>query len=345
MKALYFPELHEIELKEVEKPILKNSTDVIIKIDSTTICGSDIHIVEGIIPSEPGFVLGHEYVGTISEIGADVKKFKVGDRIIGPPAPYCGTCEFCQKGFVAHCINGGIHGSGKSRGDIPGTHAEFSRVPHADASLRKIPSHLTDEEVIFISDIAATGYTGIVHTDLKEGETIVIFGCGPVGLSSVLTAKFRNPSKIIVVEKSEYRLQKALEMGAHHGILVGKNDTVKEIMQLTNNKGVDVVIDAVGLDITLNQGFESLSVGGRLFLVGIPGKPVSIHPKHFFKNISFSMGLGDLTLIDELFTFVKEGRLDLTKLITHTMPLDNVLEAFDRFKNKPDETLKIIIKP
>ena len=218
MKALYFPELHKIELKDVEKPILKNNTDVIIKIDSTTICGSDVHIVEGIIPTIPGFVLGHEYVGTIVEVGTEVNKFKVGDRIIGPPAPFCGTCVNCKNGFVAHCIHGGIHGSGESMGDIPGTHAEFSRVPHADVCLRKVPNHLSDEDVIFISDIAATGYSGIVHTDLKEGETLVIFGCGPVGLSSVLTAKFRNPSKIIVVEKSEQRLRKALEMGAHHGI-------------------------------------------------------------------------------------------------------------------------------
>jgi len=345
MKALYFPELHKIDLRDVEKPNLKNSTDVIIKVDSTTICGSDIHIIEGIIPTKPGFILGHEYVGTIVEIGEDVKKFKVGDRIIGPPAPHCGTCEFCQAGFVAHCINGGIHGSGVTMGDIPGTHAEFSRVPHADFSLRKVPDYLTDEQVIFISDIAATGYTGIVKTDLQEGETVVVFGCGPVGLSSVLTAKFKNPSKIIVVEKSKDRLQKALELGADHGILAGEADIVKEIMSLTNNRGANVVIDAVGLDITLNQGFDCLGIGGRLFLVGIPGTPVSIPPQHFFKNISFSMGLGDLTLIDELFTYVKEGKLDLTKLITHTMSLDEVLEAFDLFKNNPNKTLKIVIKP
>lgn len=344
MKALYLPELHHIELRNVDVPSIKSPSDALIRITSTTICGSDIHIIDGTIPVEPGFVLGHEYVGIVEEVGDEVKTLKKGDKVIGPPALFCGSCEPCKKGHVAHCVNGGIHGSGITMGDIPGTHAEYTRVSHADNCINKVPENLSDEDVIFISDIASTGYTGITKTGLKEGETLVIFGCGPVGLAALITAKFKNPGKIIVVEKSETRLKKALELGATHGILAS-DDVVSKIGSITEGKGADVVVDAAGIDITLNQGFDALGVGGRMFLVGIPSKAVIIPPNHFYKNISFSMGLGDLTLIPELLTYVKEGRLDLTALITHTMPLDNIIEAFDLFKNRPDEVIKIIIKP
>ncbi len=345
MRALYMPQLNKIELKDVEKPQLKNSTDVIIKVTSTTICGSDIHIVNGVIPTQPGFVLGHEYVGIIEEVGDDVKNFRVGDRVIGPPAPFCGECGPCQKGNVAHCLHGGIHGSGITRGDIPGTHAEYTRVPHGDSCLLHVPQHLSDEEVIFISDIVATGYTGIHKMNLQEGETLLVFGCGPVGLSAVLTAKFRKPKNIIVVEKSEQRLQKAMELGATHGLLVGRDNVEEEVAKITGGVGVDVVIDAVGLAITLEQGFNALTVEGRLFMVGIPEAPVAIHPLHFFKNITFSMGLGDLTKIEELLGYVANGELDLKPLISHQMSLDDVEAAFDLFANNPNEVLKIIIKP
>lgn len=344
MKALYLPELHKIELRDIDPPSLTNDNEVIVKISSTTICGSDIHIIDGTIPTEPGFVLGHEYVGTVHEVGKKIKSFKVGDRVIGPPAPFCGECGPCKAGYVAHCVNGGIHGSGVTMGDIPGTHAEYTRVKHADNCMIKVPDHLSDEDVIFISDIAATGYTGITKTNLSEGETLLIFGCGPVGLCSLLTAKSKKPSKIIVVERSEKRLKKALDLGATHGILASENVN-ERIKEITNNRGADVVVDAVGLNITLEQGFDSLAIGGRFFLVGIPGSPVTIPPHHFYKNISFSMGLGDLTLIPEIMDSVKSGKLDLKPLVTHRMGLDSIIEAFDMFKNKPDEVLKIIIKP
>lgn len=345
MKALYLPELNKVELRDVDKPVIQNSTDVIVRVTSTTICGSDIHIINGVIPTKPGFVLGHEYVGIIESVGSSVKNFKVGDRVIGPPAPFCGKCEPCTKGHVAHCVNGGIHGSGETLGNIAGTHAEFTCVPHADSCLLQVPEHLTDEQVIFISDIAATGYTGVLHSNLQKGETIVIFGCGPVGLSAVLTAKLHNPDKIIVVEKSERRLKKALELGATHAISAADEDVLKKIAEYTDNKGADVVIDAVGLHITISQSIECLGVGGRMFLVGIPEKPISILPNHFYKNITFSMGLGDLTTIKDLLNHVKNGTLDLAPLVSHTMPLDDIEKALELVQHKPDEVLKVIIKP
>ena len=345
MKALYFSDIHQVKLIDVPKPVLKTDKDVIVRITSTTICGSDVHIIEGVIPSEPGFVLGHEYAGVVEQVGAAVQNFKVGDRVIGPPAPYCGNCHNCEKGFVGHCINGGIHGCGVTRGDLSGTHAEYICVPHADSCLRKLPDNISDEQAIFISDIGTTGYTPAVHFGIKETDSVVVFGCGPVGLAAIATTKLKNPKRIIAVEKSPARLAKAREMGATHGILAGKDDVLAQIAHYTNNLGADLVIDAVGLEITLQQGLACLGIGGKLFLVGITNKPIMIDPAYFFKNINISMGLSDLKLTDYLLKKVIAGELDLTPLITHTMKLDDIEEALELFINKPDEAIKIIIKP
>ncbi len=345
MKALYFPEFHKYDLREVDKPTINDPNDVIVKVTTTTICGSDIHIIEGIIPTKPGFVLGHEYVGIIEEVGSNVTQFKPGDRVIGPPAPSCGKCYYCKKGMVAHCEKGGVHGSGETMGNLFGTQCEYTRVPHADNCLLKVPENLTDEDVLFISDIAATGYTGINFANLKADDTLVIFGCGPVGLCALMTGKLHNPAKIIVVEKSEKRLEKAKELGATHCINCNNEDVLKKIAEYTENRGADVIVDAVGLPITINQAFECAGIGASMFLVGIPGEPINIPPNYFFKNIVFGMGLGNLNLIKPLLKKVESGELDLTPLITHRMSLDNIEEAINMFKNNPDEVLKIIIRP
>lgn len=345
MKALYFPELHAYDLREVDKPTLNDPNEVIIKVTTTTICGSDIHIIEGVIPTKPGFVLGHEYVGIIEEVGSNVSKFKPGDRVLGPPAPSCGECENCKKGLIAHCVKGGVHGSGETMGDLFGTHCSYTRVPHADNCLLKVPENLKDEDVIFISDIAATGYTGIDFAKLKKEDTLVIFGCGPVGLSALMTSKLHNPDKIIVVEKSKNRLKKAKELGATHCIDCMNEDVVQKIGEYTQNKGADVIIDAVGLPITMSQSLDCSGIGATIFMVGIPSKPVSIPPNYFYKNLTFGMGLGNLNLIPQLLSKVENGELDLTPLITHRMPLDDVVKAVDMFRNQPDDVLKILVNP
>lgn len=345
MKGLYFSNLGEIDLREVEKPVLKTPDDVIVRITTTTICGSDIHIIEGVIPTKPGFVLGHEYVGVVEEVGSNVKKLKVGDRVIGPPAPYCGKCENCQKGYESHCMNGGIHGAGETMGDIFGTHCEYTCVPHADNCLEKVSDNLSDDEVVFIEDIASTGYTGIKQADLKEGETVLVFGCGPVGLCAVLTSKIHKPAKIIVVEKSKKRLEKAKELGATHCINCMDEDVVKKVAEYTDNKGADVIIDAVGLTITFEQSLECAGIGAKIHMVGIPAKPISIAPNYFYKNITFSMGLGDITLAKPLLKLVEQGKLDLTPLITNRIKLDDIMEGVDMFRNQPDDVIKILVNP
>ena len=345
MKALYFSDLNKVDLREVPKPEIKDSTDVIVKVTATSICGSDVHIIEGLLPTEPGFVLGHECTGVVEAVGDAVTNFKAGDRVVGPPLAFCGECEACKAGHQSHCMKSGIHGAGPTFGSVEGVHAEFTRVPFGDACLRHIPEGFSDEEVLLVSDIGATGYTGVKEADLKEGESIVVFGCGPVGLCGVLTSTLHKPKNIIAVEMAENRLAKAKTMGATHTINAKDEDVLARIGEITGGRGADVVIDAVGLPVTLNQGMECLGVNGRLFLVGIPGEPVSISPQHFYKNPTFSMGLGNLSTIDFLLDQVKNKSLDFTPLITHTIPLDEIVDALDLFRNRPDEVIKVVIKP
>lgn len=347
MKGLVFTEIGKVSLQEVEKPVLRNENDAIIKITTTTICGSDLHLIYGHIPTTPGYVLGHEYVGIIESVGSNVKNFKPGDRVIGPAAPYCGQCENCKKGHIAQCTNGGIHGSGMELGNIDGTHSEFTKVPYADVNLLHIPEQLSDEQVLFIGDIFATGYHAVEKGNVKPGDTVVIFGAGPVGLCAVQSAKLFNASKIIVVgRKNEMRLNLAKKLGATHILKADQCDPIQEILKITEGKGVDVAIEAAGSEISTKQALHSLNIGGKLSMVGMFSKEISL-PLHqvLMKNISIEMGLGNLKNMPRLLELVLFNNVDLTPLVTHTMNLSEVEEALNMFENHPDKVIKIAIKP
>lgn len=347
MKGLVFTEIGKVSLQEVEKPVLRNENDAIIKITTTTICGSDLHLIYGHIPTTPGYVLGHEYVGIIESVGSNVKNFKPGDRVIGPAAPYCGQCENCKKGHIAQCTNGGIHGSGMELGNIDGTHSEFTKVPYADVNLLHIPEQLSDEQVLFIGDIFATGYHAVEKGNVKPGDTVVIFGAGPVGLCAVQSAKLFNASKIIVVgRKNEMRLNLAKKLGATHILKADQCDPIQEILKITEGKGVDVAIEAAGSEISTKQALHSLNIGGKLSMVGMFSKEISL-PLHqvLMKNISIEMGLGNLRNMPRLLELVLFNNVDLTPLVTHTMNLSEVEEALNMFENHPDKVIKIAIKP
>lgn len=347
MKALYFPQLHKYELRNVEKPCLLNDTDVIIRITLTTICGSDLHLIHGIIPSTPGYVLGHEYVGIIEQTGSSVKNFKPGDRVIGPPAPFCGYCENCLNGNISHCLNGGIHGSGKEMGDLPGTHAEYIRVPFADSCLVHVPDTLEDEQVIFISDILSTGYTSVVRGKVNPGDTVVIFGAGPVGLCAVVAAKLFSPFKIIMVgRRDQYRMEMASKLGATHVLSSMEGDVTEAIMKLTNGKGADVAIDASGSETAIQQAVKSVKINGNVSLVGITGMDVSLPlPQIFMKNVNINMGLAHVGYMKRLITLVQTGQIDLRALITHHMELEQVEAAVSLFENRSENVIKVVIKP
>lgn len=343
MKGLVLTELGHIKLQDVEKPKITADSDVIIKITLTTICGSDIHLMHGQIPSVPPYVLGHEYVGVVEEVGKSVRNLKPGDRVAGPAAPFCGQCENCRRGNIAQCMNGGIHGSGPSFGNIPGTHAEFTKVPFSDVNMVKIPDSLSDEQVLFVGDILSTGFFAVENGEVHPGDNVVIFGAGPVGLCAVQSAKLFSAAQIILVDFDQFRLDVGQKLGATRVIRPDQEDVMNVIGGLTNGRGVDVAIDAVGLDSTFQQAVRCAGIGGRVSLVGIGGDVNLPLSEVFMKNISIKMGLGYLGHMEALTRLIATGQIDLLPLITHRMKLNQIGEAYKLFENHTENVLKIAI--
>lgn len=347
MKALLFSELGKVKLVDVEKPIIKHPKDVIIKVTLTAICGSDIHLKNGHIPTTAGYILGHEYVGIIDQVGSDVCNFKVGDRVVGAGTPFCGECENCKSGNIQRCLNGGIFGSGKEYGDLNGSHAEYMRVPYGDTTLQQIPDELTDEQVLFVGDILSTGWHSVIKANVNSNSNVVIYGAGAVGLCAVATAKLFNPQNIIVVgNENMYRLDLAKKMGATETILSSKIDSISKIMGITNGKGADSVIEAVGNETSIQNAIKCASIGSCVSIVGVAGNSINIPIfEMMMKNLRLEVGLVKLDYMKSLIDLIKKGDLDVTSLITHRMSLNNIEEAFDIFEHKKDNVIKIAIKP
>lgn len=346
MKGLVFSELHKVELKEVDKPQLLEPGDAIIRVTLTTICGSDLHLIHGHMPTTPGYVVGHEYVGVVEQVGSGVRNFKPGDRVTGPAAPYCGQCDNCRAGYIAHCQRGGVHGSGQEFGGISGTQSEFIRVPFADVNLVHVPDDLTDEQVLFVGDILSTGYFAVEKAEIRAGDSLVIFGAGPVGLCAVNTAKLFGAGQVILVDVDPYRLDMGRKLGATHVIRADQENVLEVIGQLTGGKGADAAIEAVGLEATLQQAVRCVGIGGRVSIVGIFGQDVSLPmPEIFFKNIKIQMGLSYLGHMKRLIRMIQSGQLDLTPLITHRMKLGDIQKAYEIFEKRTEPVIKIALVP
>lgn len=346
MKGLVFKSTHEVELQVMEKPALVEDTDVIIRVTLTTICGSDVHLCHGHIPTTPGYVLGHEYVGIVEQVGNKVKNFKPGDRVIGPAAPYCGQCERCLKGDIMHCMNGGIHGSGKEFGNLSGAQGEYMRIPYADVNLVQVPDHLEDEQVLFVGDILSTGYFAAEKASIEHGDTVVVFGAGPVGLCAVQAARLFHPSQIILVDVDAFRLETGIRLGATHTINAKESDPLAVIAELTGGRGANAVIEAAGAEITFQQAIQCAGLHARVALVGIFGQPVSIPLQEaFMKNIRIEMGLSDLGHMPKLVKLIEMGEIDLRPLITHRMTLDEIEHGFKMFEQRTENVVKIVIRP
>ncbi len=346
MKGLVLTSLHNVELKEVPKPVIVESSDVIVRITATTICGSDLHFIHGVIPSTPGYVLGHEYTGIIEQVGSSVKYFKPGDRVVGPPAPYCGCCENCKNGYFSHCVNGSVtkmHGGGV----LPGTHSEFIRVPFADICMHHIPDALTDEQALFIPDILSTGFSGVLRTKIRPGDNVVVFGAGPVGLCAVATAKLFSPKSIILVgRKDKFRIEMGKTMGATHVICATEEDVLGTINNITEGRGANCAIDASGSTEAIQQAVKCVGVYGKVSLIGISAGNVELPlPEIFYKNVHLSMGLGDLTHIENLMSIIQSGKLNLSPLITHRMKLIDIVKAIKLFEDRNENVVKIVLTP
>ncbi|KGB82679.1 MAG: alcohol dehydrogenase [Confluentimicrobium sp.] len=343
MKALVYNGPGQKDWVEKEKPGIDKPTDVIVRITKTTICGTDLHILKGDVPAvTPGRTLGHEGVGVVEEVGPAVRNFKPGDPVLISCVTSCGACPNCKRQLYAHCSDGGwILGH-----LIDGTQAEYVRIPHGDNSLYPIPDGADEEALVMLSDIMPTGLEiGVQYGKVKPGDTIAIIGAGPVGMSVLLTAQFYSPGKIVMIDMDPARLELAKQFGATDTLQVGEVDVVEEIMKMTDDLGVDVAIEAVGVPATFDICQKIVSAGGAIANVGVHGKPVELHIEELWiKNINISMGLVNTNTTPMLLKTLNSGKVDPGRLVTHRFKLEEILDAYEVFGNAAREkAMKVIL--
>ncbi len=344
MKALVYHGPGEKEWESKSDPAIERTTDAIVKIDTTTICGTDLHILKGDVPTvEAGRTLGHEAVGTVVETGAGVEDVREGDRVLVSCISACGRCAYCRRGLQSQCQSGG----GWILGHLTdGTQAEYVRAPFADTSLYKIPETLTDEQVLFLSDIMPTGFEiGVQNGGVKPGDTVVVIGAGPVGLAAIMTAKLYGPGRIVAIDLADSRLTSAREFGADETINGSSGDVAGRIMAMTDGLGADVVMEAVGVPETFELCTELVRPGGHVANIGVHGHPATLHLETLWiKSITITTGLVDASSTSTLLKLVAEGRLDTTPLATHRFDLGEIGEAYDTFSDAANtNALKVVL--
>jgi alcohol dehydrogenase len=349
MKALVYKGPGKKDWEEVPDPTIRQSTDVIVKMVATTICGTDLHILKGDVPEvQVGRVLGHEGIGVITEIGSGVTQLAVGDRVILACVSSCGRCSNCRKGLYSHCLDPeGMAGIGWIFGYmIDGTQAEYVRVPFAENSVYKVPEGMTDSEGILLSDILPTGFEiGVQYGRVNPGDVVAVIGSGPVGLSAVMTARLYGPSKIIAIDLDDARLARANDFGATETVNSGDPNWKDQVLALTDGLGVDVAIEAVGVPETFTMATVIVRPGGNVANIGVHGKSVDLALNELWiKNIDISMGLVNTNTLGMLLKLVAEHKLPAEKFVTHEFSFDQMLEAYDVFGHAAEhDALKVLI--
>lgn len=384
MKALVFHHPKKVKVEEVADPKLEKKDDIILKVTSTAICGSDLHIYNGFFPQIQDMVLGHEFMGIVEDVGSEVTHLKKGDRVVVPFPIACGQCFFCQRALPTHCENSndnygpeggllkekgaGLFGYTDLYGGYSGGQAEYVRVPYAHFGPRKIEDDLKDEEVLFLTDIFPTGWAAIDWAELKGGETVVVFGCGPVGIMAQKAAWLQGAGRVIGVDILDYRLEIARESAKSETLNLNEVNVVEEIRNITDGRGADVCVDAVGMEAdrsllekasnlvhlqggtikVINQCVSAVRRGGVVSIVGVYGTTYDNFPlgQIFDKGISLKMGQAPVhRYIDHLLQLVREKKVVLDDIITHPLPLHQAEHAYDIFCNKKDNCLKVVLKP
>jgi alcohol dehydrogenase len=345
MKALVYQGPGKRAWETVPDPKIQTPTDAIVKIDTATICGTDLHILKGDVPAvKPGTILGHEAVGTIVETGSAVTSFVIGDRVLVSCVSSCGRCRFCKEGRYGQCSGGGGWIFGHL---INGLQAEYARVPFADNSLYKIPAGLTDEQVLFLSDILPTSFeVGVLNGQVKPGDTVAVVGAGPIGLAVIMAAKLFTPGKIIAIDLADSRLAKAKEFGADVTINNGTEDAIKKVFELTGGLGADVAVEAVGVPQTFELCTDLIRPGGRVANVGVHGHSVTLHlEKLWIKDVTITTGLVDTYSIPQLLSLIVGGRIDPTAFATHRFPMEEAMAAYDVFGDAAKtHALKVVLE-
>jgi threonine dehydrogenase-like Zn-dependent dehydrogenase len=387
MKAAVIHGPGKVTCDNVDDPVIKDPRDIILKVTATAICGSDLHIYSGGIPQPRPMVLGHEFMGEVEEVGSGVKNLKRGDRVVVPFPIACGTCFFCDHSLPGHCENsnpehygpeggvltekgGALFGYTDLYGGYDGGQAQYVRVPYADFGPRLVPEELTNEQVLFLTDIFPTGYTGIDWGEVKGGETVAIFGAGPVGLMAAKSAWLRGAARVILVDTLEYRLAKAKETTLSETILWddGAKQVIEQIRALTHGRGADVCVEAVGFEpernlldrakavINFEKGspkileacMSAVRRGGIVSVLGVYPFSYDNFPigQFFDKGLILKGGQAPAHKhIDTLLKYVVEGKVRLDDIITHRLPLSEVSHAYDIFKKKEDNCVKVVLDP
>ncbi len=344
MKALVYLGPGRLALEERRQPQIEAQTDAIVRISRTTICGTDLHIIKGDVPScAPGRILGHEGVGIIHEAGSGVTSFEPGDRVLISCISACGKCAPCRKQMYSHCVTGGwILGN-----TIDGTQAEFVRIPHADTSLYRIPAGADEDALVMLSDILPTGLEcGVLNGRVQPGARVAIVGAGPIGLAALLTAQFYSPAEIIVIDLDDNRLDVAKRFGATSIVNSGDGKALDAIMKLTGGSGVDTAIEAVGIPATFELCQQIVGAGGVIANIGVHGTKVDLHLENLWdRNITITTRLVDTVSTPMLLNVVASRKIDPALLITHRFRLDHILDAYETFSHAANtHALKVIIE-
>jgi len=344
MRALVYHGPGQKSWEEVPDRTIVDDTDAIVRVDAVTICGTDLHILKGDVPTvTDGRILGHEAVGTVERVGSGVKTLKEGDRVLVSCITSCGSCRFCREGRYGQCLGGGGWILGHL---IDGTQAEYVRVPFADTSTYKVPDGVSDEQILMLADILPTGYeVGVLNGTVRPGDVVAIVGAGPIGLAAIMGARLFSPSHIIAIDLADSRLDAAKQFGADIVINNGREDARAVIFDLTNGLGADVSIEAVGVPATFELAVQLARPGGHIANIGVHGEPATLHlEEQWIRDITVTTGLVDTYTTPTLLRLVRRGQLDSAKFVTHHFTLDEFEAAYDVFGRAADTgALKVVL--
>ena len=344
MKALVYHGPGRKAWEDVPDATIKDDTDAVVRVDSVTICGTDLHILKGDTPEViDGRILGHEAVGTVVSVGSGVKTVKEGDRVLVSCVSACGHCRFCREGRFGQCLGGGGWILGYM---IDGTQAEYVRTPFADTSLYQVPADVSDEEILMLADILPTSYeVGVLNGRVAPGDTVAIVGAGPIGLSAVLAARMFSPRHVIAIDLADARLEAAKAFGADLTVNNGRVDAVQFVREITDGLGADVAIEAVGVPATFELCTELVRPGGRVANIGVHGAPATLHLESLWiRDITITTGLVDTYSTPTLLSLVAARQIEAARFVTHRFALDEILQAYDVFANAADTgAIKVVM--
>ena len=344
MKALVYHGPSHKAWEDVDQPVIRDDTDAIVRVDATTICGTDLHILKGDVPAvTDGRILGHEAVGTVDSIGAGVKRVEVGDKVLVSCVSACGSCRFCREGRFGQCLGGGGWILGNT---IDGTQAEYVRVPFADNSTYPAPAGVADEELLMLADILPTGYEiGVLNGRIQPGDVVAVVGSGPIGLSAIMGAQLYSPSHIVAIDQADARLEAAKTFGADIVVNNSREDALAAVMAITDGLGADVAIEAVGVPATFELAAQLIRPGGHVANIGVHGEPATLHLQDLWsRDVTITTGLVDTSSTPTLIKLVRSHQLDAARFVTHHFTLDQMDEAYDVFSRAADTgALKVVI--